>query len=111
MEGPPEIVVPELHFDHRQILNAGDWRHHAARAGQRHRIRRRSHDLQLYDVELDGRVVDCGISGPTMDNLIGTKGGSLEERNSQFAELRDKIEQGASDIFDRNATQQVRIFS
>jgi hypothetical protein len=43
--------------------------------------------------------------------LIGAKGGSLEERNSQFGELRDKIEQLASDIFDRNPSHQVRIFS
>jgi hypothetical protein len=59
----------------------------------------------------NGGIVDCAISGPAMDDLFGTKGGSLEERNSQFTELRDKIEQIASDLFDRNATYQVRIFS
>jgi hypothetical protein len=46
-----------------------------------------------------------------MDDLIGGQGGSFEERNSQFGELRDKIEQLASDIFDRNSSHQVRIFS
>jgi hypothetical protein len=59
----------------------------------------------------DGRVVDCGISGAAMDELVGNKGGSPEERHSQFVELRDGIEQIASDIFDRNASHQVRIFS
>jgi hypothetical protein len=59
----------------------------------------------------DGAVVDCGISSAALDDLFDTKGGSLEERNSQFAELRDKIEQIASDIFDRNATHQIRIFA
>jgi hypothetical protein len=62
-------------------------------------------------LRLDGTVVDCGVSGPAMDDLVGAKGGSLEERNSQFGELRDKIEQLASDIFDRNPSHQVRIFS
>jgi hypothetical protein len=42
------------------------------------------------------------ISSAALDDLFDTKGGSLEERNSQFAGLRDKIEQIASDIFDRN---------
>jgi hypothetical protein len=59
----------------------------------------------------DARIVDCEVSGPAMDYMIGTKGGSLEERHSQFAELRDKIEQIASDMFDRDATYLVRIFA
>jgi hypothetical protein len=59
----------------------------------------------------DGRVVDCGISGAAMDDLVGDKGGSPEERALQFVELRDRIEQIASDMFDRNSTHQVRIFS
>jgi hypothetical protein len=58
-----------------------------------------------------GMVVDCGISSAAIDDLFGTKGASAEERDSQFAEQRDKIEQIASDIFDRDASHQVRIFS
>jgi hypothetical protein len=59
----------------------------------------------------NARIVDCEISGPAMDYMNGTKGGSLEERHSQFAGLRDKIEQIASDMFDRDTTYQVRIFA
>jgi hypothetical protein len=59
----------------------------------------------------DGKIAGCGISSAAMDDLSGTKGASPEERCSQFEDLRDKIEQIASDIFDRNATNQVRIFS
>jgi hypothetical protein len=58
----------------------------------------------------DGTILDCGISAAAMGDLIGNKSGSLEKRNSQFADLRDRIEQIASE-FDRNATLQVRIFS
>jgi hypothetical protein len=59
----------------------------------------------------DGTVVDCGISSAALDDLFDTKGATSEERNSQFVELRDKIEQIASDIFGRNASHQVRIFA
>jgi Protein of unknown function (DUF1488) len=59
----------------------------------------------------DGVVVDCGISSAAMDDLFDTKGASPEQRNIQFAQLREKIEQIASDMFDRDATYQVRIFA
>jgi hypothetical protein len=59
----------------------------------------------------DGKTVDCEISGAALDYMIGTKGGSIAERNSQFVQLRDKIEQIASDLFERNVTDQVRIFA
>jgi hypothetical protein len=58
----------------------------------------------------DGMVVDCGISNAAMDDLFHTKGASAEERKSQFVEQRETVEQIASDIFDREATHQVRIF-
>jgi hypothetical protein len=48
----------------------------------------------------DGKIVGCGISSAAMDDLFGTKGASPEERCSPFEDLRDKIEQIASDIFD-----------
>jgi hypothetical protein len=58
----------------------------------------------------DARTVHCGISSSAMDILNGTKGTLPQEREAQFAKLRDKIEQVASDLFDQDATYHIRIF-
>jgi hypothetical protein len=59
----------------------------------------------------EAEIVDCGISSVALDHLMGNKGALPQGRNAQFAELRDKIEQIASDIFDRERTNHIRIFS
>ena len=62
----------------------------------------------------DLRIVDCEISSTAMDDLAGEKGVRPNEREAQFARIRDAIERVASEIFDqrdRSAVETIRIFS
>ena len=62
----------------------------------------------------DLRIVDCEISSTAMDDLAGEKGVRPNEREAQFARLRDTIERVASDIFEQrsvSAIETIRIFS
>ena len=59
----------------------------------------------------DAKTVGCSISGSAMDRLIGRSGCLPDERGEQFSELRAKIEEIASDVFDRENPSHVYIFS
>jgi hypothetical protein len=59
----------------------------------------------------DAKTMDCSISSSAMDRLIGRSGHTPNEREALFFELRDKIEDIASNMFDRENTSHVRIFS
>jgi hypothetical protein len=59
----------------------------------------------------DAKIVGCGISSSAMDHLIGSKGALPQEREAQFSQLRDKVEQIVSDIFDQKAIYHIRIFT
>jgi hypothetical protein len=57
------------------------------------------------------RIVDCAISSTAMDYLSGGRGTSPKGRETQFLQQRQEIEQIASDMFDRQNTNNIRIFS
>jgi hypothetical protein len=60
----------------------------------------------------DAKTVGCSISGSAMDRLIGRIGWMPTERAAQFLELRSKIEEIASSIYDlENHPSHVYIFS
>ena len=56
-------------------------------------------------------TVGCSISSSAMDRLIGQSGCLPSERDAQFLELRSKIEEIASDIYDEENLSHVYIFS
>jgi hypothetical protein len=59
----------------------------------------------------DAKTVGCSISGSAMDRLIGRSGCLPNERAALFSELRGKIEQIASNIYDLESPSHVYIFS
>jgi hypothetical protein len=59
----------------------------------------------------DKRPVACEISSVAMDCIAGVRGTLPIEREDQFLALRDRIEQIASDRFDRNNHKPVRVFA
>jgi hypothetical protein len=59
----------------------------------------------------DAKTVGCSISGSAMDRLIGRSGCMPNEREALFSEQRAKIEEIASDVFDRENSSYVYIFS
>jgi hypothetical protein len=59
----------------------------------------------------DAKTVGCSISGSAMDRLIGRNGCMPNEREALFSELRGKIEEIASNIFDRENPSYVHIFA
>jgi hypothetical protein len=59
----------------------------------------------------DRRTVACEISSIAMDSIAGARGTLPTERVAQFLRLRDRIERIASDKFDRDNLQPVRIFA
>jgi len=70
--------------------------------------RRMTFDFTMQTSE--SKTIDCSISSLAMDRLSGRSGFMPREREAQFAELRDKIEEIASENFDRENTSEVRIF-
>ena len=59
----------------------------------------------------DARTIDCSISSSAMERLAGTDRYLRPEREALFSELRDTIEQIASETFDRENVVQIRIFA
>ena len=59
----------------------------------------------------DTRSVACEISSVAMDAIAGARGTLPTEREAQFLRLRDRIEQLASDMFERDNLQPVRVFA
>ena len=59
----------------------------------------------------DAMTVGCSISGSAMDRLIGKSGCLPTERDALFLELRSKIEEIASGIYDLENPSHVYIFS
>jgi Protein of unknown function (DUF1488) len=59
----------------------------------------------------DGITVPCEISSLAMDAIAGVRGTLPTGREAQFLRLRDRIEQIASDMFERDNLQQVRVFA
>jgi hypothetical protein len=59
----------------------------------------------------DTKSVACEISSIAMDTIAGVRGTLPTEREAQFLRLRDRIERIASDKFDRDNLQPVRIFA
>jgi len=81
----------------------------------------RSHRIIGYDVRrmmfdftmltLNAITVGCSISSSAMDRLIGKSGCLPAERDAYFLELRSKIEEIASNIYDLESPSHVHIFS
>jgi hypothetical protein len=81
----------------------------------------RSHRIIGYDVQRmmfdftmltpDAKTVGCSISSAAMDRLIGKSGCMPNEREALFSELRVKIEEIASSIYDLENPSHVYIFS
>lgn len=81
----------------------------------------RSHRVIGYDVRRmmfdftmltpNAMTVDCSISSSAMDRLIGKSGCLPTERDALFLELRSKIEEIASGIYDLENPGHVYIFS
>jgi hypothetical protein len=79
-----------------------------------------SHRIIGYDIQRmmfdftmltpDAKTVACSISGSAMDRLIGKSGCMPNEREALFSELRAKIEDIASSIYEENPSH-VYIFS
>ena len=59
----------------------------------------------------DTGSVACEISSVAMDVIAGVRGTLPTGREAQFLRLRDRIERIASDKFDRDNLQPVRIFA
>ena len=59
----------------------------------------------------DTGSVACEISSIAMDTIAGVIGTLPTERETQFLRLRDRIERIASDKFDQDNLQPVRIFA
>ena len=59
----------------------------------------------------DRRTVACEISSIAMDSIAGVKGTLPTKREAQFLRLRDRIERIASDKFERDNFEPVRIFA
>ena len=59
----------------------------------------------------DKRTIACEISSIAMDSIAGVKGTFPTEREAQFLMLRDRIERIASDKFDKDNLEPVRIFA
>jgi hypothetical protein len=80
-----------------------------------------SHRIIGYDVQRmmfdftmltpDAKTVGCSISSAAMDRLIGKSGCMPNEREALFSELRVKIEEIASSIYDLENPSHVYIFS
>jgi hypothetical protein len=81
----------------------------------------RSHRIVGYDAQRmmfdftmltpNAMTIGCTISSSAMDRLIGKSGCLPTEREAHFSELRSKIEQIASDIYDLENPSHVHIFS
>jgi hypothetical protein len=59
----------------------------------------------------DARTVGCSMSSSAMDRLIGRSGCPPNEREALFLELRGKIEEVASNVYDLEHPSHVYIFS
>ena len=59
----------------------------------------------------DTSSVACEISSVAMDAIAGVRGTLPTEREAQFLRLRNRIEQIASDMFERDNLQPVRVFT
>src|ERR1700758_4068989 len=59
----------------------------------------------------DARSVAYEISSLAMDAIAGVRGTLPNGREAQFLRLRDRIEQIASDMFERDNLQPVRVFA
>ena len=52
-------------------------------------------------IDKAGAIIGYEISAAALDQLAGAKGTMPDEREAQFLQLRDTIEQIASDLFDK----------
>jgi len=59
----------------------------------------------------DAKSVACEISSVAMDAITGVRGTLPTEREAKFLRVRDRIEQIASDKFDRDNHQPVCVFA
>ena len=59
----------------------------------------------------DARSIQCSVSSTALDVLSGEKGVQPGDRTAQFEKLRDRIESVASDIFDIEPCNPVRVFA
>jgi hypothetical protein len=59
----------------------------------------------------DAKTIGCSISSSAMDRLVGRSGSMPDEREALFCELRGKIEEIASNIFDHENPSHIYIFS
>jgi hypothetical protein len=59
----------------------------------------------------DGQTIACEISSTAMDFLSHSRGTPPAGRAAQFLTLRDRIERLASNVFDKDPSTPVRVFT
>jgi hypothetical protein len=59
----------------------------------------------------NAKQIECQISSTAMDFIARKRGTSPSERKAQFLQYRNEIEQLASDLFDKQNAESIRIFT